>query len=90
MCYDGHVEVIVRMVEGVGGAADVEHSDQGKGDQTNVDGFVSYLGTDPNMTPSLFLRKTERELLHGSDGKSAHYCEFSTSRHLKLKEYPDW
>lgn len=84
------MEIIVRMVEGVGGAADVEHSDHGKGDQTNMDGFVSYLGMDPNMTPSIFVRKSEKGLLHNSDGKSAHYCEFPASRHLKLKEYPDW
>lgn len=32
-CY---VEVIVGMVEGVGGVADVDHSDQGKGDQTKI------------------------------------------------------
>lgn len=31
----------------------------------------------------------ERGLLHDSDGKSTHYCEFPTSRHLELKEYPD-
>lgn len=84
------MEVVVRVVEGVGGAADVEQSDQGKGDQTTMDGFVNYLGTDPNMTPSIFVRMTERGFLHDSDGKSAHYCKFSTSRHLELEEYPDW
>lgn len=50
------MEVIVRMVKGVGGAADVEHSDQGKGDQTKMDDFVSFLGMNPNATPHIFLK----------------------------------
>lgn len=79
------------MVKGVGGAADVEHSDQGKWDQTNMDDFVSSLGMNPNVdTPYILKIAGERGLLHDSDGKGAHYCEFSTSRHLKLKEYPNW
>lgn len=44
------------------------------------------------MTPSMYIHngRRERGLLHDSNGKSAHYCDFSTSRHLELKEYPDW
>lgn len=44
----------------------------------------------PTWQPVYSQGRGERGLLHDSDGKSAHYCEFSTSRHLELKEYPNW
>lgn len=43
----------------------------------------------PAWDPVYSQGRRERGLLHDSDGKSTHYCEFPTSRRLELKEYPD-
>lgn len=45
---------------------------------------------NPAWDPVYPQGKRERRLLHDSNGKSTHYCEFSASRHLELKEYLDW